>query len=78
MTKELHEKLRQFEEKAGADWLNHLSGITTSEQLIKVGSEYGITLSQVQALEGLDLLKTDGKELSEEELSAIAGGKFAF
>jgi len=78
MTKELHEKLKQFEEKAGADWLNHLSGITTSEQLIKVGSEYGITLSQVQAQEGLDLLKTDGKELSEDELSAIAGGKFAF
>ena len=78
MTKELHGKLKQFEEKAGADWLNHLSGITTSEQLIKVGSEYGITLSQVQAQEGLDLLKTDGKELSEDELSAIAGGKFAF
>jgi len=78
MTKELHEKLKQFEEKAGADWLNHLSGITTSEQLIKVGSEYGITLSEIQAQEGLDLLKTDGKELSEDELSAIAGGKFAF
>ena len=74
MTKELHEKLKQFEEKAGADWLNHLSGITTTQQLIKIGSQYGITLSQVQALEGLDLLKTDGKELSEEELSTVAGG----
>ena len=74
MTKELHEKLKQFEEKAGSDWLNQLNGITTTEQLIKAGTEYGITLSEVQALEGLDLLKTDGKELSEEDLSAIAGG----
>ena len=74
MTKELHEKLKQFEEKAGSDWFNQLNGITTTEQLIKAGSEYGITLSEVQAQEGLDLLKTDGKELSENELSAIAGG----
>jgi len=77
MTKELHEKLKQFEEKAGADWFNKLDGITTTEQLIKEGTEYGITLSEEQAQEGLDLLKTDGKELSEEELSAIAGGKGA-
>ena len=74
MTKELHEKLKQFEEKAGSDWFNQLNGISTTEQLIKAGSEYGITLSEVQAQEGLDLLKTDGKELSENELSAIAGG----
>ena len=78
MTKELHEKLKQFEEKAGSDWFNQLNGITTTEQLIKAGSEYGITLSEVQAQEGLNLLKTDGKELSEEDLSAIAGGKLYF
>ena len=74
MTKELHEKLKQFEEKAGNDWFNQLNGITTTEQLINAGTEHGITLSEVQAQEGLDLLKTDGKELSEDELSAIAGG----
>ena len=78
MTKELHEKLKQFEEKAESDWFNQLNGITTTEQLIKAGSEYGITLSEVQAQEGLNLLKTDGKELSEEDLSAIAGGKLYF
>ena len=76
MTKGLHEKLKQFEEKAGNDWFNKLNGISTTEQLIKAGSEYGITLSETQAQEGLDLLKTDGKELSEDELSTIAGGKF--
>ena len=74
MTKELHEKFKQFEEKAGADWFNKLNGITTTEQLIKAGAEYGITLSEIQAQEGLNLLKTDGNELSEEELSSIAGG----
>jgi len=78
MTKELHEKLKQFEEKAGSDWLNKLNDITTTEQLIQAGTEYGITLSEVQAQEGLDLLKTDVKELSEEDLSAIAGGKLYF
>ncbi|HPF16679.1 MAG TPA: hypothetical protein P5107_06825 [Thermotogota bacterium] len=78
MTKELHEKLKQFEEKAGTDWLNKLEGITTTEQLIKVGTVYGITLSQIQAQEGLELLKTDGNKLSEEELSAVAGGKLYF
>ena len=77
MTKELHEKLKQFEEKAGSDWFNKLDGFTTTEQLIKAGSEYGITLTEIQAQEGLDLLKTDGKELTGEELSAVAGGKFA-
>lgn len=76
MTKELHEKLKQFEEKAGTEWLNNLDGITTTEQLINVGAEYGITLTEIQAQEGLNLLKTGGKELSEEELAAIAGGKF--
>jgi len=76
MTKELHEKLKQFEEKAGTEWLNNLDGITTTEQLINVGAEYGITLTEIQAQEGLNLLKTDGKEISEEELAAIAGGKF--
>ena len=74
MTKELHEKLKLFEEKAGVEWFNKLNGISTTEQLINAGTEYGITLSEVQAQEGLDLLKTDGKELSEDELSAIAGG----
>ena len=77
MTKELHEKLKHFEEKAGTDWFNKLNSVTTTEQLIKASAEFGITLSEIQAQEGLNLLKTDGRELSEEELSAIAGGKGA-
>jgi len=36
MTKELHEKLKQFEEKAGTDWFNKLNGITTSLHLVDV------------------------------------------
>ncbi|MFW6352000.1 MAG: bacteriocin [Bacteroidota bacterium] len=75
MTKELHEKIKQFEEKAGTDWFSKLDGITNTEQLIKTGTDYGISLTEAQAQEGLDLLKTGGKELSEEELSSIAGGK---
>ena len=45
-----------------------------TERLIKAGTVYGITLTEVEAQEGLDLLKTDDKELNEEELSAVAGG----
>ncbi|MFP4461246.1 MAG: bacteriocin, partial [Thermotogota bacterium] len=71
------EKIKVFEEKARTDWFNQLGDITTTEKLIKMGTEYGITLSEVEAQEGLDLLQTNGKELSEEELSAIAGGKGA-
>jgi len=54
MTKELHEKLKQFEEKAGTDWFNKLNGITTTEQLIKAGTEYRIPLSEIQAQEDLN------------------------
>ncbi|HRW35222.1 MAG TPA: bacteriocin [Thermotogota bacterium] len=45
-----------------------------TERLIKAGTVYGISLTEVEAQEGLDLLKTDGKELSEDELSSVSGG----
>ncbi|HRW94029.1 MAG TPA: bacteriocin [Thermotogota bacterium] len=74
MTRELHEKFKKFEEKVGADWRKRFEEITTTDALMELGSEYGITLSEVQAQEGLKFLKTEAQELSEKELSAIAGG----
>jgi len=74
MTKELQEIIRQFEEKVGVGWLKSLEGITTTDELIEMGTEYGITFSEAQAQEGLKFLKTEAKELSEKELSGIAGG----
>ncbi len=74
MTKELQEIIKQFEEKAGAGWLKRLERITTTDELIKMGTEYHITLSEIQAQEGLKFLKNEANELTEKELAGIAGG----
>jgi len=74
MTIELQEKIKQFEEKIGAGWLKHFEEINTTHELIEMGTEYGINLSEAQAQEVLKFLKTEAKELSEKELSGIAGG----
>lgn len=74
MTNELQAMFKRFEEKIGTDWVSTLEGITTTQRLIKEGAEYGITLSEAQAQEVLNFIKTTGKELSEKELSGIAGG----
>ncbi len=79
MTKELLEKIREIETKLGKDWVQHFEGITTKEELIETAKENGIELSPVLAEEGLKLIEANEKdELSEEELSAVAGGKIVF
>jgi len=53
--------------------------LSTKEELIKVAGENGVELSDDMAQEGLKLLQANEKdELSEEELSAVAGGKIVF
>ncbi len=74
MTKDLQEIIRQFEEKIGAGWLKRFEEITTTDELIEMGTEYDIPLSEAQAQEGLNFLKNEAKELTEKELSGIAGG----
>jgi len=74
MTKELQEIIKQFEEKVGAGWLKRFEEIKTTDELIEMGTEYHITLSEAQAQEGLKFLKTEAKELTEKELAGIAGG----
>jgi len=74
VTNELQAMFKRFEEKVGTDWVSTLGDITTTQQLIKEVAAYGITLSEAQAQEVLNFMKTTDKELSEKELSGIAGG----
>jgi len=79
MTKAFLEKIREIESKMGNDWLKQFEGFSTKEELIKVANENGVALSNELAQEGLNLLRANEKdELSEEELSAVAGGKIFF
>lgn len=79
MTKELIEKIREMETKVGKDWVQQFEGLTTKEELIKKAKENGVILSTDLADEGLKLIEASEKdELSEEELTAVAGGKIFF
>ncbi|HPF16198.1 MAG TPA: hypothetical protein P5107_05350 [Thermotogota bacterium] len=76
MTKELLEKIREIETKMGKVWAQQFEGITKTEELIKKAKENGIELTPDLAEEGLKIIEANEKnELSEEELSAVAGGK---
>ncbi len=78
MTKELLEKIKEIEEKLGQGWMKELEGIASVEELQKKAADYGIELSNTNTEEALELMKDNGsEELSEEELSAVAGGYFA-
>ena len=79
MTKPFFEKIREIESKMGKDWVQQFEGLSTKEELIKVAGENGVELSDDMAQEGLKLIQANEKdELSEEELSAVAGGKIVF
>ncbi len=76
MTKELLEKIKEIEEKLGQDWMKELDSISTPESLKQKAEGFGITFTDTMATEAIKLLNSDkGEELSEEELSAVAGGK---
>ena len=78
MTKELLEKIKEIEEKLGQGWMKELEEITSVEALQKSMADRGIELTETLAEEAFNLLMNDeGEELSEEELSAVAGGYFA-
>jgi len=74
MTKELLEKIKEIEGKLGTSWMKELEGLKTVEELKKKATEFGIELTDEQAVEALKLLSDDAKELSEEELFAVTGG----
>ena len=75
MTKALMETVKQIEDKVGKDWINQISEIRTTEVLKKQAEEWGVELSDELAAEALRLLTSEQVgELSEEELTAAAGG----
>jgi hypothetical protein len=77
MTKALLEKIKEMEEKLGKGWMQQLEGINTKEELVKKASALGIELREEQATEAMAFLTNDtDEELSEAELSAVAGGYF--
>lgn len=76
MTKSLFEKLKTLEEKAGPKWIHQLEGIETSKALQDKALQWGITLTDEEAEEGMVLLeKNENQELTDQELVEITGGK---
>lgn len=79
MTKELMLKIREIEEKAGKNWIEEFRDVNSGEELTEKAGKYGIELTPEMAEEGIALLKDNSSaELSEDELSGIAGGKLYF
>ena len=79
MTKELLEKIREIESKMGKGWIQKFETLSTKEELIETAQKNGIELTPELAQEGLTMLQAnENNELSEKELSAVAGGKIVF
>lgn len=74
MTKELLGKIKEMEEKLGPGWVKELEGIKTIEELKMKATELKISLTDEMAAQALALLNDEAEELSEEELSIVAGG----
>ena len=79
MTKALLEKIREIEEKMGKDWIQIFENLSTKEEIMEQAKKNGVELTPALAEEGLQLIRANEKdELSEQELSAVAGGKIVF
>ena len=79
MTKALLEKIKEIESKMGKDWIQKFENLSTKELLIETAQKNGIELTPELAQEGLTMLRAnENDELSEEELTAVAGGKIVF
>jgi len=78
MTKNLMLKIREIEEKAGSFWIEEFKNVVTEEELVEKAKKFGIELTSEETKEGLSILRNDSSsELSDDDLSGIAGGKFA-
>jgi hypothetical protein len=75
MTKALLEKIREFEVKAGKDWMKEFEGLKTTEEIVGKVSSFDIAFDQELAEEALKLIQAGAEDLTEEELAALAGGK---
>jgi len=77
MTKELMNVISVLEEKAGKKWVEELKNVNSKEELMEKAEKFGIKLTPEIAQEGIALLKDNSPaELSDDDLSGIAGGKF--
>jgi hypothetical protein len=74
VTKELLAKIKEIEVKADKNWLQVVRKTKTEEELIQTTSRWGVLLSQAEAAEAHAILHAKAEELSEADLSGIAGG----
>ncbi|HPF16849.1 MAG TPA: hypothetical protein P5107_09790 [Thermotogota bacterium] len=75
MTKALMDIVKQFEAKCGKDWLKEVSDLNSMDALKRKAEEWDIELSDELLQEAFGLLTEKGvDEMSEEQLTAIAGG----
>jgi len=67
--------VKQFEAKCGKDWLKEVSDLNSMDALKRKAEEWDIELSDELLQEAFGLLTEKGvDEMSEEQLTAIAGG----
>jgi len=77
MTKELLAKIKEMEEKAEKNWLRILQETKTEEEMIQAVARYGVTLTKMEGEEAFKMLHMPTDELTEYDLSIIAGGRSA-
>jgi hypothetical protein len=75
MTKELLAKIKVMEERADKNWLQILRETKTEEELVRAVANYGVTLTKIEVEEAYKMLHMPADELSEYDLSIIAGGR---
>jgi hypothetical protein len=76
MTKELLAKIKEMEEKADKNWLQAIRKTKTEEELIQTTARWGVVLSKAEAAEAHAILHAKTEELSDADLSGIAGGGY--
>jgi len=72
-------KAKVLEEKLGKTWLEHFQDVSSPEDLAQRCEKLGVVLTSQEAEQGFSLLQDPSEaELSEEQLSQLAGGTIVF
>jgi len=71
-------KAKVVEEKLGKTWLDHFRDVSSPDELAQRCEKLGVVLTSQEAQQGFSLLQDPSEaELSEEQLSQLAGGIMA-
>ncbi len=75
MTKELLDKIHDIENSLRTAWIGRFEALETPEAIIAEAKSLGVELTREEASEALSLLKKpEGGEITDEEMTGIAGG----